>query len=96
MGRLKKYQTEEEQLEAKRKREAEYYQANKEKRSLYYKERYKKQKDKYNNTESVSVTPIVPKKTAVYNPPAVEEVEEEIYFEPFEDDSAGNYEGTII
>ena len=95
MGRLKKYQTEEERLEAKRKREAEYYKANKEKRSLYYKERYKKQKDKYNNTESVSVTPIVPKKTTVYNPPAEEEVEE-IYFEPFEDDSAGNYEGTII
>jgi hypothetical protein len=89
MGRNKKYQTEEERLEAKRKRESEYYQANKEKRSLYYKERYKKQKDKYNNTESV--TPIVPKKTPVYNPPAVEEVEEEIYFEPIEDESASHY-----
>ena len=91
MGRNKKYQTEEERLEVKRKREAEYYQANKLKRSLYYKERYKKLKE-----GSVSATPIVPKKTTVYNPPAVEEVEEEIYFEPFEDDSAGNYEGTII
>ena len=92
MGRNKKYQTEEERLEAKRKREAEYYQVNKEKRSLYYKERYKKLKEE---EESVSVT-VPPKKTPVYNPPAVEEVEEEIYFEPFEDDSAGNYEGTII
>jgi len=90
MGRNKKYQTEEERLESKRKREAEYYQANKLKRSLYYKERYKKLKE-----EEESVTPIVPKKTPVYNPPAEEEVEE-IYFEPFEDDSAGNYEGTII
>ena len=93
MGRNKKYQTEEERLEVKRKREAEYYQANKLKRSLYYKERYKKLKEEEG---SVSATPIVPKKTTVYNPPAVEEVEEEIYFEPFEDDSAGNYEGTII
>ena len=89
MGRNKKYQTEEERLEAKRKRETEYYQANKLKRSLYYKERYKKLKE-----GSVSVT-VPPKKTPVYNPPAEEEVEE-IYFEPFEDDSAGNYEGTII
>ena len=32
MGRLKKYQTEEERLEAKRKRESEYYQSNKIKR----------------------------------------------------------------
>ena len=92
MGRNKKYQTEEERLEAKRKRESEYYQANKLKRSLYYKERYKKLKEEEG---SVSAT-VPPKKTPVYNPPAVEEVEEEIYFEPFEDDSAGNYEGTII
>ena len=85
MGRNKKYQTEEERLEAKRKREAEYYQANKLKRSLYYKERYKKLKEG-------SITPSV---TPTVTPPAEEEVEE-IYFEPFEDDSAGNYEGTII
>ena len=86
MGRNKKYQTEEERLESKRKREAEYYQANKLKRSLYYKERYKKLKEG-------SITPSV---TSTVTLPAVEEVEEEIYFEPFEDDSAGNYEGTII
>lgn len=85
MGRNKKYQTEEERLEAKRKREAEYYQANKLKRSLYYKERYKKLKEG-------SITPSV---TPTVTPPAEEEVEE-IYFEPFEDDSAGNYEGNII
>lgn len=85
MGRNKKYQTEEERLEAKRKRESEYYQTNKEKRSLYYKERYKKLKEG-------SITPPV---TPTVTPPAEEEVEE-IYFEPFEDDSAGNYEGTII
>ena len=85
MGRNKKYQTEEERLEAKRKRETEYYQANKLKRSLYYKERYKKLREG-------SITPSV---TPTVTPPA-EEVEEEIYFEPFEDDSAGNYEGTII
>ena len=85
MGRNKKYQTEEERLEAKRKREAEYYQSNKLKRSLYYKERYKKLKEG-------SITPSV---TSTVTPPAEEEVEE-IYFEPFEDDSAGNYEGTII
>ena len=86
MGRNKKYQTEEERLESKRKREAEYYQANKLKRSLYYKERYKKLKEG-------SITPSV---TSTVTLPAVEEVEEEIYFEPFEDDSAGNYEGNII
>ena len=92
MGRNKKYQTEEERLESKRKREAEYYQANKEKRSLYYKERYKKQKDKYNNTESVSAT-VPPKKVTVYgNPP--EELEE-VWVEPIEDDSASHYTGPI-
>ena len=91
MGRNKKYQTEEERLEVKRKREAEYYQANKEKRSLYYKERYKKQKDKYNNTESVSAT-VPPKKVTVYgNPSDVEEVR----FDPIEDDSASHYTGPI-
>ena len=90
MGRLKKYQTEEERLEAKRKREAEYYQANKIKRQLYYKERYKKLKDEYNNTESVSVTPIVPKKTPVYNPPAEEEITD-VWVEPIEDESASHY-----
>ena len=81
MGRNKKYQTEEERLEAKRKREAEYYQANKLKRSLYYKERYKKLKEG-------SITPSA-------TPPTEEEVEE-VRFEAFDDDSAGNYEGTII
>ena len=95
MGRNKKYQTDEERLEAKRIREAEYYQTNKLKRSLYYKERYKKQKDKYNNTESVSAT-VPPKKVTVYgNPPAEEEVEE-IYFDPIEDESASHYTGPII
>jgi hypothetical protein len=84
MGRNKKYQTEEERLEAKRKREAEYYQANKEKRSLYYKERYKKLKEE---EESVSVT-VPPKKVTVYgNPSDVEDVR----FDPIEDESASHY-----
>ena len=84
MGRNKKYQTEEERLEAKRKREAEYYQANKLKRSLYYKERYKKLKEG-------SITPSV---TSTVTLPAVEEVEEEItdvWVEPIEDESASHY-----
>jgi len=84
MGRNKKYQTEEERLEAKRKREAEYYQTNKEKRSLYYKERYKKLKEE---EESVSVT-VPPKKVTVYgNPSDVEDVR----FDPIEDESASHY-----
>ena len=84
MGRNKKYQTEEERLEVKRKREAEYYQANKEKRSLYYKERYKKLKEE---EESVSVT-VPPKKVTVYgNPSDVEDVR----FDPIEDESASHY-----
>ena len=84
MGRNKKYQTEEERLEAKRKRETEYYQANKLKRSLYYKERYKKLKEE---EESVSVT-VPPKKVTVYgNPSDVEDVR----FDPIEDESASHY-----
>lgn len=84
MGRNKKYQTEEERLEAKRKRESEYYQTNKEKRSLYYKERYKKLKEE---EESVSVT-VPPKKVTVYgNPSDVEDVR----FDPIEDESASHY-----
>ena len=95
MGRLKKYQTEEERLEAKRIRESEYYQTNKLKRSLYYKERYKKLKEE--NEENASVTPTVPpKKVTEYNPPAGVEEVEEIYFEPIEDDSASHYTGPII
>ena len=87
-GRKAIHQTDEERNNAIKESKMKYYKKNRV-------ELLKKQKDKYNNTESVSVTPIVPKKTTVYNPPAEEEVEE-IYFEPFEDDSAGNYEGTII
>ena len=87
-GRNPKWETEEERKEAIKESKMKYYKKNRV-------EILQKQKDKYNNTESVSVTPIVPKKTTVYNPPAEEEVEE-IYLEPFEDDSAGNYEGTII
>jgi len=87
-GRKPKWETEEEREEAIKESKMKYYKKNRV-------EILQKQKDKYNNTESVSVT-VPPKKTPVYNPPAVEEVEEEIYFEPFEDDSAGNYEGTII
>ena len=86
-GRKPKWETEEEREEAIKESKMKYYKKNRV-------EILQKQKDKYNNTESV--TPIVPKKTPVYNPPAVEEVEDEVYFEPFEDDSAGNYEGTII
>ena len=87
-GRKAIHQTDEERNNAIKESKMKYYKKNRV-------EILQKQKDKYNNTESVSVTPIVPKKTTVYNPPAEEEVEE-IYFEPFEDDSAGNYEGTII
>lgn len=86
MGRLKKYQTEEERLEAKRKREAEYYQANKIKRSLYYKERYKKLKDEV-------IEPTQPiKKVTVWGNHDIEE----ITYEAFDDDSSGDYEGNII
>ena len=86
MGRLKKYQTEEERLEAKRKREAEYYQANKIKRSLYYKERYKKLKDEV-------IEPTMPiKKVTVWGNHDIEE----ITYEAFDDDSSGDYEGNII
>ena len=88
MGRNKKYQTEEERLETKRKREAEYYQANKEKRSLYYKERYKKLKEE--KEESVSVT-VPPKKVTVYGKPSAEEEVEEVWVDPIEDDSASHY-----
>ena len=87
-GRKPKWETEEERKEAIKESKMKYYKKNRV-------EILQKQKDKYNNTESVSVT-VPPKKTPVYNPPAEEEVEEEIYFEPFEDDSVGNYEGTII
>ena len=86
-GRKPKWETEEEREEAIKESKMKYYKKNRV-------EILQKQKDKYNNTESVSAT-VPPKKTPVYNPPAEEEVEE-IYFEPFEDDSAGNYEGTII
>ncbi len=86
MGRTKKYKTEEERLEAKRIREAEYYQANKLKRSLYYKERYKKLKEE--KEESLTV----PKKQTEYTPPTVEE---EVWVEPIEDDSASHYTGPI-
>jgi len=86
-GRKPKWETEEERLNAIKESKMKYYKKNRV-------EILQKQKDKYNNTESVSAT-VPPKKTPVYNPPAEEEVEE-IYFEPFEDDSAGNYEGTII
>ena len=75
-GRKPKWETEEERLNAIKESKMKYYKKNRV-------EILQKQKDKYNNTESVT-------------PPAEEEVEEEIYFEPFEDDSAGNYEGTII
>ena len=78
-GRKPKWETEEEREEAIKESKMKYYKKNRV-------EILQKQKDKYNNTESV--TPTV-------TPPAEEEVEE-IYFEPFEDDSAGNYEGTII
>ena len=74
-GRKPKWETEEERLNAIKESKMKYYKKNRV-------EILQKQKDKYNNTESVT-------------PPAEEEVEE-VYFEPFEDDSAGNYEGTII
>ena len=92
MGRNKKYQTEEERLEAKRKREAEYYQANKLKRSLYYKERYKKLKE---GSITPSVTPTVPpKKVTVYGKPPEEEITD-VWVEPIEDDSSSHYTGPI-
>jgi hypothetical protein len=95
MGRNKKYQTEEERLEAKRKREVEYYQANKLKRSLYYKERYKNLKDESEENVVTYRTPTTPKKVTVYGKPSVEEEVEEVHFEAFNDDTSGNYEGTI-
>lgn len=92
MGRNKKYQTEEERLEAKRKREAEYYQANKLKRSLYYKERYKKLKEENEESASVTPPPTATKKVTVYgNPSDVEDV----WVDPIEDDSASHYTGPI-
>ena len=83
-GRKPKWETEEERKEAIKESKMKYYKKNRV-------EILQKQKDKYNNTESV--TPIVPKKTTVYNPP--EEVEE-VWVEPIEDDSASHYTGPII
>ena len=45
MGRLKKYKTEEERLEAKRKRAHDYYWNNKEKQDEKAKQRYYKNKN---------------------------------------------------
>jgi hypothetical protein len=86
MGRMKKYQTEEERLEAKRKREAEYYQSNKTKRQLYYKERYKKLKD----DEKKPTQPI--KKVTIWGKHDIGE----ITYEADDDYNSGDYEGNII
>jgi hypothetical protein len=82
-GRNPKWETEEERKEAIKESKMKYYKKNRV-------EILQKQKDKYNNTESVSVTPIVPKKTTVYNPPAEEEITD-VWVEPIEDESASHY-----
>ena len=88
MGRMKKYQTEEERIEAKKKREKEYYEKNKLKRSQYYKDRYKRLKESNQlPTNKPNVT--------VYDEP-VEEIEEEVTFTPIEDESTGHYQSEII
>lgn len=91
MGRMKKYQTEEERIEAKKKREKEYYEKNKLKRSQYYKDRYKQMKESNSLPTSQTTKPNV----TVYNTPT-EEIEEEVWIEPIEDDSASHYTGPII
>ena len=73
-GRKPKWETEEERLNAIKESKMKYYKKNR-------MEILQKQKDKYNNTESVT-------------PPAEEEVEE-VRFEAFEDDSASHYTGPI-
>ena len=84
-GRKPKWETEEERKEAIKESKMKYYKKNRV-------EILQKQKDKYNNTESVSVT-VPTKKVTVYgNPP--EEVEE-VWVEPIEDDSASHYTGPI-
>ena len=82
-GRKPKWETEEERKEAIKESKMKYYKKNKV-------EILQKLKDEYNNTESVSVTPIVPKKTPVYNPPAEEEITD-VWVEPIEDESASHY-----
>ena len=84
-GRKPKWETEEEREEAIKESKMKYYKKNRV-------EILQKQKDKYNNTESVSAT-VPPKKVTVYgNPP--EELEE-VWVEPIEDDSASHYTGPI-
>ena len=84
-GRKPKWETEEERLNAIKESKMKYYKKNRV-------EILQKQKDKYNNTESVSAT-VPPKKVTVYgNPP--EELEE-VWVEPIEDDSASHYTGPI-
>jgi len=83
-GRKPKWETEEERLNAIKESKMKYYKKNRV-------EILQKQKDKYNNTESVSET-VPPKKVTVYgNPSDVEEVR----FDPIEDDSASHYTGPI-
>ena len=77
-GRKPKWETEEERLNAIKESKMKYYKKNR-------MDILQKQKDKYNNTESV--TPTV-------TPPTEEEVEE-VRFEAFEDDSASHYTGPI-
>ena len=83
-GRKPKWETEEERLNAIKESKMKYYKKNRV-------EILQKQKDKYNNIESVSVT-VPPKKVTVYgNPSDVEDVR----FDPIEDESASHYTGPI-
>ena len=83
-GRKPKWETEEERLNAIKESKMKYYKKNRV-------EILQKQKDKYNNTESVSAT-VPPKKVTVYgNPSDVEDVR----FDPIEDESASHYTGPI-
>lgn len=100
MGRKKKYKTEEERLEAKRIREAEYYQANKLKRSLYYKERYKKLKEDAKGWDDdhaldMVMNDMVSDWDVTINDGLTDLDTDDITFEAFDDDTSGDYEGII-
>ena len=90
MGRKKIY-TEEELRIKRNERRMEYYWANR-------LDELEKSKKRYHNNKSADEVedPTKPtKRVTTWGSNNVEEVEE-VYFEAFDDDTSGNYEGTII
>jgi len=88
MGRKKLYTEDELRIKRNERRMKQYW-ANRE-------SELEKSKERYHNNKSADevVQPTVPpKKVTEYTPPAVEE---EVWVEPIEDDSASHYTGPII